>query len=383
MRKDGLHYLCDRSGVTLTMLGPQNNDFLADNDLGYGFSYGFKKAVWDTVKFRDIDWNEDGEFCQRAKSEFKLSGIHDTSAICLHVLHETSTSRCFPQHHLPEFLFRKLFPTLYYPASPASNDDRSTMASLSTLETSSPHSLPPNPERKPGDMEDSLRRTNGTVVKTTVHGIPISFFVNNADDHIQAFHMKGQFYENEELSIIAKHCAPGSFIADVGANVGNHALFFEKFLQPRSVKVFEVNGAVIDILNINVLLNQCTKIDTSCLGVGLAESEMTLEIMLEESNNVGGTRFGRSDAGSFRALPGDTMLIGQPVNFIKMDIEGMEMQALRGLERTIQTWRPAMFVEIGNENVDEFNQWIQARGYKIVDSYRRYRSSSNYMAVWK
>jgi hypothetical protein len=79
------------------------------------FSYAFKKKVWKEVKFPEIDWNEDGEFSLKASSKFKVDGIKDTTGICLHILHLASTSRCFPQHHLPSFLLQRLFPALEYP----------------------------------------------------------------------------------------------------------------------------------------------------------------------------------------------------------------------------------------------------------------------------
>ncbi len=211
----------------------------------------------------------------------------------------------------------------------------------------------------------------------------LKFFVDNPQDHILQFHMRGEFYENEELSMIQKYCKPGSFIADIGANVGNHALFFEKFLSPCGIRVFEVNAAAADILRMNVYINQCKLIDTSFLGIGLADVEMNLAMVAEETDNVGGTRFGQSPAGPFRAVPGDAMLHGQPVNFIKMDVEGMEMAVLRGLERTICTWRPTLFIEVEDQNLPAFTQWTESSGYRVVDRFRRYRALSNYMLLPK
>ena len=110
MRKDGPHYRCDGAGVALTMLDLQTNKALEKNHFGFGFSYAFKKTVWDAVKFPAIDWSEDEGFSDRARSNFKVDGFHDTIGLCVHFLHQNSTSRCYAQHHLPRFLFRRLFP---------------------------------------------------------------------------------------------------------------------------------------------------------------------------------------------------------------------------------------------------------------------------------
>ncbi len=118
MRKDGPHYRCDSTGVALTMPDPRMSRALENNQFGFGFTYAFKKTVWDAVKFPAIDWREDGEFSGKARSIFKVDGFHDTTGLCVHFLHQNSTSRCYPQHHLPRFLFQRLFPALDCPAPP-------------------------------------------------------------------------------------------------------------------------------------------------------------------------------------------------------------------------------------------------------------------------
>jgi glycosyltransferase involved in cell wall biosynthesis len=113
MQKHGLHYRCDPAGVSLRILEQNDRDWTT-NHMGFGFSYVFKKRIHKQVKFPHINWNEDTTFYLNAASSFKTDGVHDTKGICLHVLHEASTSRCFPQYHFPQFIFDELFPNLKY-----------------------------------------------------------------------------------------------------------------------------------------------------------------------------------------------------------------------------------------------------------------------------
>jgi glycosyltransferase involved in cell wall biosynthesis len=83
-----------------------------NNHLGYGFSYVFRKRVWDLVTFADQDWNEDAVFAIKAAENFNIIGIYDLNCDCLHILHHTNTSVCLPQYLLPRFLLDKLFPSL-------------------------------------------------------------------------------------------------------------------------------------------------------------------------------------------------------------------------------------------------------------------------------
>jgi hypothetical protein len=48
------------------------------------------------------------------------------------------------------------------------------------------------------------------------------------------------------------------------------------------------------------------------------------------------------DPDSVRVMTLDDYLAGRPVSFIKADVEGMEMELLRGGQHTIRTCRPKM-----------------------------------------
>ena len=71
---------------------------------------------------------------------------------------------------------------------------------------------------------------------------------------------------------------------------------------------------------------------------------------------------------------------GIDVNFIKIDVEGFEMQVLSGLEQTIRRCRPALFVEVQNTNMVEFNKYLASVGYR-VEKLMRNGSFDNVIAV--
>jgi glycosyltransferase involved in cell wall biosynthesis len=108
---EGPHYRCDHDGVCLAMLEPGNAP-LRDTCYGFGFSFAYKKKVWQEVKFPHIDFDEDGHFAREARAGFAVDGIRDISGSCLHYLHEGSISRCFPQYRLPVPLLGRLFPAV-------------------------------------------------------------------------------------------------------------------------------------------------------------------------------------------------------------------------------------------------------------------------------
>lgn len=65
------------------------------------------------------------------------------------------------------------------------------------------------------------------------------------------------------------------------------------------------------------------------------------------------------------------------VDFIKIDVEGFELRVLKGAERTIETFKPALFIEIAdgirgrkfrNPYYIETMDWLRERGYEIYRS---------------
>ncbi len=132
---------------------------------------------------------------------------------------------------------------------------------------------------------------SGAIASCCIDRVEVSFFVKNARDPIQNYHLRGCFFEPDELRLMAKHIPSGAVIADVGANIGNHAIFFEKFTSPRSVILFEINPDAIDILKINQKLNGCKSWDDQYLGYALADKNGQMERIIPDENNLGGTQF--------------------------------------------------------------------------------------------
>jgi glycosyltransferase involved in cell wall biosynthesis len=105
----GPHYLCYADRVRLENFTADNNGHLADNYLGYGFTYVYRKRVWEAAPFPEVSWGEDLPFARAAAARFPMLSFGDQSGLVLHVLHPKSSSSCFPQYHLPAFLVPLIF----------------------------------------------------------------------------------------------------------------------------------------------------------------------------------------------------------------------------------------------------------------------------------
>lgn len=219
------------------------------------------------------------------------------------------------------------------------------------------------------------------VVRTRYAHQPITWAVRNPGDAIQKVHMAGAFYEPEELEIIRTHFRPGETFVDIGANVGNHAIFAAKIMLAGKVVVIEPNPVAISMLNANIVLNDAEAIiDNRWLGVGLgAEAAEGFGVRAGGMNLGGGKMV--AGAGDLRILSGDEILRDTPVHFIKMDVEGMEMDVLKGLSATIARDRPRLFIEVDLENTTAFLAWAQAQNYVIANRFKRYSRNENMLLV--
>lgn len=214
----------------------------------------------------------------------------------------------------------------------------------------------------------TAHKINGTVVSATILGHDISFFVADKTDLIQKEHLGGKFYESTELEIISRFFHPGSTFVDIGANVGNHTVYVARFLSSLNVIVIEPNPSTFAIIKANIALNQLSGcVDVSHLGIGLSNTSARAAAMTP-AGNLGGTRLELCEHGSLHVVPGDEIMSGHRVDFLKIDVEGMEIDVLDGLKRTIAEQRPRIFIEVDNCNVEKFFEWTKINNYSIVAS---------------
>jgi FkbM family methyltransferase len=230
---------------------------------------------------------------------------------------------------------------------------------------------PPNPTQ--------LEYASGTLLHTQIYGRRISFFVTNPKDPIQNHHLRGTFFEPDELNIIAKHIKSDAICVDIGANIGNHALFFDMFTPAKEVILFEVNPDALFLLNVNYLLNRPASWDLQYLGYALGSITGRVSKHLADPDNMGSAQFRKAADGQFHSITGDSVLASRRVDFVKIDVEGAELDVMTGMHETISRWRPTIFVELRNEYYTKFTEWLNKYSYSIVDKFERYIGLPNYL----
>jgi Methyltransferase FkbM domain len=146
---------------------------------------------------------------------------------------------------------------------------------------------------------------------------PAAGVVMNLDFAHQARMFFG-VYEMELAADLRRLVRPGSRCFDVGANVGYHSLMLAR-LSRQPVVAFEPEPEAAARLQENLALNRFD-IRLVPLAVGAADGDKTISL---------------DRAAAIHFVP----------DFVKIDIEGGEADALAGAARLLQTRRPHLIVE--------------------------------------
>ena len=169
----------------------------------------------------------------------------------------------------------------------------------------------------------------------------------------------------DEARILKRLCDPAKVSVDAGANLGVFTLFLSKY--SRSVCCYEPVPWLADRLRDRFLASNVTV--ESC-ALGDVEEEMTLRIPLvgdfSDASIVGKPVTQVEEVGvQVRRL--DTFAL-KDVGFVKIDVEGYEMELLRGAETTLKENMPNMYIEteqrhLKGRSVQDVFRVLQNLGY--------------------
>ncbi len=135
---------------------------------------------------------------------------------------------------------------------------------------------------------------------------------------------------------------------DIGANIGNHSIYFSKFFL--KVIGFEPHPRTFKILSLNTLENKNIKV----LNLAISNTSNTAYIS-ENPLNMGGSRLvNNSNQKGFEVSVKriDEIIDNKSnIGLIKIDTEGFELNVLKGAKETILESKPFIIFE---QQVDDF-----------------------------
>jgi len=196
-----------------------------------------------------------------------------------------------------------------------------------------------------------------------------AMLVNRNDQIIgRALELYGEYCEGE-IELLRQLCGPGSIVADVGANIGAVTVPLAAHVGERGfIYAFEPQRVVFQTLCANIALQSFTNVE--CVPAALGARRATLQlpdIRYDLEANFGGVELSAFDVGRPVAQYAlDAYADRGPFALIKIDVEGMEAEVLRGGRKLIAAQRPLLYVENDRpEKSQELVAELRALQYRL------------------
>lgn len=187
-----------------------------------------------------------------------------------------------------------------------------------------------------------------------------------------------------EEKFIAALDLTGETVYDIGADQGIYTLFFARKVGPNGrVITFEPNPISYSHVVTNVQLNNFPNVEVRNVAIGETPGKLTFAFPAKDPGRGSADELIREqilkEPGS-RAVEVDVETLDKlitaaglpPPTFAKIDVEGFELQVLRGMSNTLKNQRPRLFIEIHGadmkakvENILQVGSFLLDRGYKI------------------
>lgn len=148
--------------------------------------------------------------------------------------------------------------------------------------------------------------------------------------------------------------------------MGNHTSYFARTLKPESITVFDADQRSLLVTKHTVEVNtsDLAKAPTmSFTHAAIGKTPGTVSFFGEET----------------KMISLDAAITG-PVDFMKVDVDGMELEALSGMERVMHELRPKIMIEVQLRLREPFLQMVKNSGYRVQSAIER-KIDANFLIV--
>jgi FkbM family methyltransferase len=188
-----------------------------------------------------------------------------------------------------------------------------------------------------------------------------------AGDYIfEQLNKLGTFYELGTLEFIKSRALSGTYV-DIGANIGNHSLFFLAETKCDALIAIEGNRVLIPIWSQNVESNFRPSKPFRIINE-FVSSEEALFFNPDSCENIGSSFLSRvrlgEDSVCIKACRLDGILAKeQRISLLKLDVEGHEMEVLKSAEKILREQSPEICVEAFETAEGSLVSFLMSFGY--------------------
>lgn len=171
-------------------------------------------------------------------------------------------------------------------------------------------------------------------------------------DHIQkTIANTNNFYDIKSLEYLNKYINNDTTILEIGANIGNHAVYWAKQQKVNKIYSFEPILKTFKRLEQNIKINNLKNVEIFNFAAGDKDSQGSIDFYNVE--NTGATSIKESDDGDLKIVKIDNLKFDNKIDFIKIDVEGFEINVLKGMTKLLKEQKPVVYIESAANNIDE------------------------------
>lgn len=183
------------------------------------------------------------------------------------------------------------------------------------------------------------------------------------------------FYELELLAEIFHRTMPGWIFVDAGAHIGNHSVFLGAILGLKGYAI-EQNPHTFAALQRNLAANQLTERVRAINAAVGGRAGRAKTIPAEDAHNSGMDRVEMSADGPLAMITLDSLALPR-LDLLKIDVEGFEVECLKGAQDTIDRCSPLIVAEaIEPQNFQDQSDFLRPFGYRPA---RRFNVTPTYI----
>jgi FkbM family methyltransferase len=172
----------------------------------------------------------------------------------------------------------------------------------------------------------------------------------------------------------------GDTLIDIGVNIGQTAMMFSKLGGEKAT----IYGFEPDLINYSIAvenLKQNSFKNITYFNIGLGSKNEALPLKINSPSNRGGNRIDKNDSSNSSIVSIETLdAIFKKENItkidvIKIDVEGYELEVIKGANQTLKKYFPNLFIEVDNYNLQqqgtsakELINYISDLGYTVTNA---------------
>lgn len=203
----------------------------------------------------------------------------------------------------------------------------------------------------------------------------------NYANHIDRHLITKQPFEAEQFAFLRQEMGVESYdlFVDVGSNIGLYSLTVANMDCVDEIIAFEPDARNNCQLKSNILLNRFFN-KIKVFDLGLSDTDAEVQFLQDDGRSSGhsriektapeGTVLDRYNKITIKVITFDDHFpIEDKTVYIKMDIEGHEMVAIKGMVQLFEKNRCLLQVEVFDENFEAFDKEMTGLGYDQYQSF--------------